>query len=72
MIMFLIQSVDHKGQDGSQAQSLETSASVSASGAEQKQSQGDRVYLLYTLQKHLNANAFSIWLITGIVVCELC
>lgn len=43
--MFLIQSVDHKGQDGSQAQSLETSASVSAGGAEQKQSQGDRVYL---------------------------
>ncbi len=40
--MFWIQS---KEQDGSQAQSLETSASVSGSGAEQKQSQGDRVYL---------------------------
>ncbi|XP_058602606.1 serine/threonine-protein kinase Nek10 isoform X1 [Onychostoma macrolepis] len=34
-----IQSVALKEQDGSQAQSLETSASVSASGAEQKQSQ---------------------------------
>ncbi len=40
--MFWIQS---KEQDGSQAQSLDTSASVSGSGAEQKQSQGDRVSL---------------------------
>ncbi len=43
--MFLIQSVGLKEQDGSQAQSLETSASVSTSGAEQTQSQGDSLYL---------------------------
>lgn len=55
-VLFLIQSVGFKEQDGqSQTQGFESSTSVLASGAELKQSQGDRLHLI---PEHISALGF--------------